>query len=112
MESSAGRAPLGGLFEGECEVTRGGREARLCNFGYARGVCRHFPDGHLADAVRFSVLGMADGVVRLIWILEKDHAPLEHGSFEYTESSREFAGVPDGVLSAQARVFVENYLRR
>jgi hypothetical protein len=111
MEWGSGRAPLGGIFTGECE--RGGAgDARLCNFGYARGLCAHFPAGTVADAVRFSVAESADGLVRLIWILEKDHAPLEHGLLEYRESTRDFVVAPEGILGAQARVFLENYLRR
>jgi hypothetical protein len=112
MEWSVGRAPLGGTFHGECEISRGAGDPKLCNFGYARGLCAHFPDSSKADAVRFSVTGNEDGVVKLIWILEKDHAPMEHGVLEYRESSREFIEAPEGVLSVQARIFVENYLRR
>jgi len=111
MEWSSGRAPLGAIFEGECE-RRGTAEARLCNFGYARGSCVEFPEEWPADAVRFSVVGSAQGSVRMIWILEKDHAPVEHGFLEYTESTGAFVREPDGVLGIQARVFVENYLRR
>lgn len=107
----SGRAPLGGMFEGEC--SRGGPgDAQLCNFGYARGLCAHFPGDSDADAVRFSVAGSADGMVRLIWIFEKDHAPMKHGVLEYCESSGEFADAPEELLGAQARVFLENYLRR
>jgi hypothetical protein len=50
--------------------------------------------------------------VSLVWILEKDHAPVEHGFLEYAESTGSFAVEPAGVLAVQARVFVENYLRR
>ena len=112
MEWSSGRAPLGGLFEGTCEIALGAGEARLCNFGYARGLCGSFPEATVADAVRFSVSGSADGVVRMVWILEKDHAPVEHGFMEYRESTGDFVEAPDGVLAAQARVFVESYLGR
>jgi len=28
-----------------------------------------------------------DGMMKLIWIFEKDHAPLEHGILEYREST-------------------------
>lgn len=112
MEGNSGRAPLGGLFEGECEIERGAGEPRLCNFGYARGLCASFPEGTVADAVRFSVVDSADGLVRVVWILEKDHAPVEHGELEYLESSGEFVEKPEGVLGVQARVFVENYLER
>jgi hypothetical protein len=112
MEWGSGRAPLGGMFQGECDLEHGAEDARLCNFGYARGLCVHFPDGSVADAVRFSVSGSANGVTRLVWILEKDHAPMEHGALEYRESTREFVDAPQGVLRSQAQAFLENYLRR
>lgn len=111
MEWGAGRAPLGGMFHGDCEK-RGTGDARLCNFGYARGSCASFPEAALADAVRFSAAGSSDGVVRLVWILEKDHAPVKHGFLEYREPAGEFVEKPEGVLGAQARAFIENYLAR
>lgn len=111
MEWSSGRSPLGAIFEGECE--RGGTAGtRLCNFGYARGLCAEFPEASAADAVRFSVSGNAGGIVKIVWILEKDHAPVEHGFLEYAESTGVFEVEPVGVLAIQARVFIENYLRR
>jgi hypothetical protein len=112
MKWGSGRAPLGGLFEGECEIALGAGEAKLCNFGYARGLCASFPEATVADAVRFSVAGSLDGVVKMVWILEKDHAPLEHGFLEYRESTGEFVEAAEGVLGDQARAFVENYLGR
>jgi hypothetical protein len=111
VEWTGGRAPLGAIFEGECE-RHGTGEARFCNFGYARGLCAEFPDDTAADAVRFSVTGSVEGVVKLVWILEKDHAPVEHGFLEYTQSTGAFVAEPAGVMGVQARVFVENYLRR
>ena len=74
------RTPLGSLFTGVCHA---GDQVRVppehllrepCNFGYGRRVCPHFPPQSEADAVRFST---RKG--RLIWILEKDYAPLSHG---------------------------------
>ncbi len=109
LEWSTGRAPLGAIFEGECE-RHGTGEPRSCNFGYARGSCAEFPDDSPADAVRFSVSANSAGVVKLIWILEKDHAPIDHGFLEYTAGA--FTVEPAGVLAAQARVFIETYLRR
>jgi hypothetical protein len=111
LEWSTGRTPLGAIYEGECE-RRGTGNPRHCNFGYARGSCPDFPDESPADAVRFSVSAKAAGVVNIIWILEKDHAPLHHGFLEYTESTGQFAAELSGALAVQARVFVENYLRR
>ena len=111
VEWSSGRAPLGAMFEGECE-RHGVCETKLCNFGYARGLCADFPAASAVDAVRFSVASNSEGVVTLIWIREKDHAPVEHGALEYRELNREFLTAPEGVLAAQARAFLENYLRR
>ena len=50
-------------------------QREICNTGYARGRCAKFPANAEADAVRFSA--DRDGVV--VYILEKDHAPLRHG---------------------------------
>lgn len=98
---SQGRAPLGGIFEGEC--ARGGAcQAGLCNFGYARGVCASFPADAAADAIRFS---MRDD--RLVWILERDHAPVGHGVLELKDS-----GALEDPMAAQVRVFLEAYQRR
>ena len=101
----------GAIFEGECE-RRGTGAARFCNFGYARGSCAEFPAETAVDVVRFSVSGNADGIVKVVWIFEKDHAPVEHGLLEYSKSTGAFVAEPAGVLGAQARIFVENYLRR
>ena len=111
LDWSTGRAPLGAMFEGEC-ANGGTGDKKLCNFGYARGVCAAFPDASAADALRFSVAGSAGGIVRIVWILEKDHAPVEHGVLEYRESTGEFVEKTYGVLEEQAQAFVANYLSR
>jgi hypothetical protein len=63
--------------------------------------------GSEADAVRFSVVA-DDPELRLVYIMERNHSPAEHGNFAYP------SGVPDGreILMAQARAFVESYRRR
>jgi hypothetical protein len=55
--------------------------------------------------VRFSVTGDQDGRVTLVYILEKDHTPMEHGPFDLAHEARE-------PLASQARAFVESYLRQ
>jgi hypothetical protein len=50
-------------------------QREICNTGYARGRCDRFPTDAEADAVRFS--SNRDGT--LVYILEKDHAPVRHG---------------------------------
>jgi hypothetical protein len=111
LDWSTGRAPLGAMFEGEC-ANGGTGNTKLCNFGYARGLCAAFPDAEAPDAVRFSVAGNAKGVVRVVWVLEKAHAPVEHGILEYRESTGEFIEKARGVLGEQAQAFVSNYLSR
>jgi hypothetical protein len=95
--------PLGGAWAGTCTAgcTRDPTESiqrEICNSGYARGRCDHFPEGGVADAVRFSVT--AGG--RLIYILEKDHAPIEHGEIDGMTDTRE-------PLASLARAFWETH---
>jgi hypothetical protein len=93
----APRLPLGGAWGGECSAAGKPSEAiqrDLCNCGYARGRCAEFPADSAADAVRFSYTSQG----RLIYILEKDHAPVEHGEIDVSNDPRE-------PLTAQARAF-------
>jgi hypothetical protein len=102
----APRLPLGDAWGGECTASGAveppdeSQQRGLCNSGYARGRCGHFPDGGEADAVRFSV-GVDE---RLIYILEKDHAPIEHGEIDSATDPRE-------PLASLARAFRESYRR-
>ena len=108
----APRLPLGEAFGGSCQALAASPfeppeaiQRDLCNSGYARGRCSHFPDSGAADAVRFSVIGDHDGRVTLVYILEKDHAPTEYRLMEQATSAPE-------PLASQARAFVESYLRQ
>ncbi|MCX6623524.1 MAG: hypothetical protein NTY38_21150 [Acidobacteria bacterium] len=100
---AAPRTPWGAPYEGLCQAGEAGfrpdeeTERELCNFGYARGRCRHYPGGPggaEADAVRF------DGGR---YILEKDYGPLCAGGIEALEDPR---------LRRQAAVFLENLNHR
>jgi hypothetical protein len=93
--------PLGEAYSGLCHAVGEPSEERrheLCNHGYARGQCEHFPASCLADAVRFSVI--CEEPLRLVYILEKDHAPLEHGE-----------RAPNAIVAAQAQAFLASYAR-
>jgi hypothetical protein len=95
--------PLGDAWAGTCTAgcTREPAESiqrEICNSGYARGRCDHFPEKETADAVRFSI--SAGG--RLIYILEKDHAPIEHGEIDILTEPRE-------PLASLARAFWESH---
>ena len=100
----APRLPLGDAWAGECTAGVAWEPAEAlqretCNCGYARGRCAHFPEDSTADAVRFSMAGE-----RLIYILEKDHAPVEHGEVDRLTEKRE-------PLASLARAFLESYGR-
>jgi hypothetical protein len=106
------RLPLGDAYGGSCHALASApfeppeeTQRVLCNCGYARRRCPHFPDNGPADAVRFSVIGHQDGRVTLVYILEKDHAPMEHGLMDDATGALE-------PLASQARAFVESYLRQ
>ncbi len=85
--------PLGGPWRGMCRADpEGAAEPEenmrpVCNLGYARGVCRHFPPGDGPDAVRFTVTGDAGGRVGLYYVLERDHHPFAHGRLEYARDN-------------------------
>ncbi len=95
------RLPLGDAYSGLCHARgdpSGEHQYELCNHGYARGLCEHFPASCSTDAVRFSVT--CEEPLRLVYILEKDHAPIEHGEL-----------APNSIVVSQACAFVASYLR-
>lgn len=111
------RLPLNDTFRGVCRASseefeppeRSQRE--LCNCGYARGRCERFPN-ESADAVRFSVTAEKDGVLRVVWVMEHDHSPGDHGVLEYSIAESRVLGDIGEVLLAQLRAFLQNYLNR
>ena len=115
----APRMPLGEAYDGTCraetdEVFQPSREVvrELCNCGYARGRCERFPVGAAGDAVRLSLMDEADGKLRMTWIIEAEHVPVEHGTIVYDLREGSMEGSQDAVMSAQVRALVATYLRR
>jgi len=111
------RLPLGDPWAGTCHARADDifeppeiQQRELCNCGYARSRCDRFPGGEAADAMRFSITSDTGGVIRIVYIVEKDHAPASHGVLEFSESG-EVSGVSD-LLAQQARAFLESYLQR
>lgn len=116
----APRLPLGDPYGGTCQA----RPAEpfeppesalhdLCNCGYARGRCDRFPAESVADAVRFSVTSIEPDLIRFVYVLERNHAPVEHGTFAYAIRESGFVdALPSLMLEAQARSFLEGYLDR
>ena len=114
------RFPLGDPFAGACHAQPAevveppeARQRDLCNCGYARGRCDRFPGDSAADAVRFSVTDDSLSRLSVVYVVEKDHAPVEHGALEYAiEDARLDGPHISEVLIQQARAFLESYLRR
>ena len=114
------RLPLGALYRGICyagaepfEPPASALET-ACNCGYARGRCERFPKDapkDAPDAVRFSIRSDAGGKLDLIYILERNHAPAKAEPLEYSLTERRFLGEPGRLLAAQARAYIESYLR-
>lgn len=112
------RLPLGGGFAGICRA-RGGEEYRplefsqldCCNLGYAAaGGCDRFPGDGAAEAVRFTVMRDADGLVAIQYVVERGYLPHEHGMLEYDRERGAFRNVPENaVLARQVHVYIESY---
>jgi hypothetical protein len=66
------RLPLGQAYTGRCLAsgTTAQLPLKICNHGYARGRCEHFPPSHDIDAFRF-----AKSPGGIIWIEEADYLP-------------------------------------
>jgi hypothetical protein len=96
------RLPLGGGWRGHCTAPghEGGAPSQLtletfCNLGYASG-CSWAPTDRCWDAVRFAVCapppaerenraeaGVTGRTLRLRYVCEKDHRPVESGDLEF-----------------------------
>jgi hypothetical protein len=110
--------PLGDAWSGICRaaLAEGHPDAntlqQLCNFGYAREKCALVPPG-VPDAVRFTISNDREGLIRIYWVMEKDHLPFAHGPLEYSRAEAGFiAPHPDASLNRQAQAYVSSYLRR
>jgi hypothetical protein len=113
------RLPLGDPYTGECRAENTAflpdetRVRQICNLGYGRGRCDHFPDRAGADAVRFHVASDAGELIRIQYVFERECWPHGHGVFECHATTGKLSSGPDGeILRKQAEAFVESYLRR
>lgn len=112
--------PLGDFWMGLCHAAPASPttpdDAVLlpqCNFGYAHGHCSRFADTSGPDAVRFTITDDTGGVVRLYYVLERQHHPYAHGPLEFDAARGAFTEPPtDEGLLAQARAYLTSYFRR
>jgi hypothetical protein len=111
--------PLGDQWSGICRAASGAEwqpdadtSQRLCNFGYAREKCARVPAAG-SDAVRFGISHDQDGLIRIYWVMEKDHLPFAHGPLEYSRAEAAFQPAhPDKCVAQQAQAYIAGYLRR
>jgi hypothetical protein len=115
----APRLPLGDPYRGVCQACpeepfEPPESANdLCNCGYARGRCDRFPPGSEADAVRFSITSLEVDLVRLTYVLERGHAPVEHGTLKYAIRESRLVDTPARpILEMQAKAFLESHFDR
>jgi hypothetical protein len=111
--------PLGDAWSGVCRAAAAGEwlpdpqtVQQFCNFGYAREKCARVPvDG--PDAVRFGISNDREDLIRIYWVMEKDHLPFAHGPLEYSRAEAGFQiPHPDACVAQQAQAYVSGYLRR
>ncbi|MEP7352491.1 MAG: hypothetical protein ABI824_04585 [Acidobacteriota bacterium] len=122
------RFPLGSAYQGTCLVVASvpfvpalDHQERVCNFGYpttSTAGCERFPSDAPADAVRFAWASQVGSrrksdLVQIVYILEKEHTPAEHGVLDYSLKAASFRPntCTDPVL-AQALKFAEQGGRR
>jgi len=114
------RLPLGDPYEGLCmaDPMRSQRpeESVLresCNLGYARGKCARFPGGAGPDAIRFSVTGDENGLLKIFYVSEQNHKALQYGTLEYSvKEGKLLSAEINELLHGQVQAYVESYLRR
>lgn len=123
-QAQAAMLPLGGAWSGIClaapadpwQPDSADRERR-CNLGYARGSCPRFPDASGPDAIRFTITRDEGAVLRLYYVVERDHHPYAHGALDYARDSAAITcasagpGTPS-LLATQACAYAASYLRR
>jgi hypothetical protein len=112
--------PLGDAWVGTCHADAAETAApddaalhRLCNLGYARGICPRFPNADGPDAARFTIRQDDGASLRLYYVLERNHHPFAHGPMEFRLDQGALAAAPAGTLTdRQARAYAASYLRR
>lgn len=121
------RLPLGAGWRGHC--TASGHEGELppqhvleafCNLGYADG-CTWAPRERVWDAVRFAPSNPADRTagseaaraIQLLYVCERNHAPVENGILEFDVIQRSWTSRHDDPrIQKMAECFLESWLKK
>ena len=112
--------PLGQSWAGTCRAvadeawTPDDHSLRqCCNLGYARRSCPRFPAGDGPDAVRFTISSHEADILRIYYVVERDHHPFAHGLMACAVASGQWSPPSqDETLQRQAQAYVESYLHR
>jgi hypothetical protein len=113
------RLPLGSGWAGHCmapthenEVPSHEELADFCNLGYA-AQCSRLPQDRSWDAVRFAVTSVQESVIRLRYVCERAHLPVDHGSLEF-ESTGLKCQQPHADIRVQkmAECFLDSYIEK
>ena len=107
------RLPLGAGWTGTCTAPghEGARpsdeELRSgCNLGYAKS-CSRLPADRHADAVRFVMGEERDGILRVLFVCERDYLPAGHGELLYkTANASWLHSHPDRRVQRMAECYV------
>lgn len=120
MRGGSAALPLGESWAGICRAIPGDQLRpddsslrQCCNLGYARLSCPRFPAGDGPDAVRFTISSHEGDILRIYYVVERDHHPFAHGPLACSLSTGQWSQPPsDDTLQRQAQAYVESYLRR
>ena len=128
------RLPLGCGWKGHCtapgheeQVPSQGVLEAFCNLGYASS-CAWAPTQRLWDSVRFAAIAPLERkargksfiapdeparVLRLTYVCERDHCPVEHGELEFDLAANSWLKPhADARIQKMAGCFLESYLKK
>jgi hypothetical protein len=81
--------------------------------GYARGRCARFMGIDAGDAVRLLIAQDRDELIRIEYVVERDHHPHGRGAFDYQKTRGALTPpAEDPLLERQVLAYVGSYLRR
>jgi hypothetical protein len=120
MRGGSATLPLGEVWSGDCLAVPSSPThpedpavRQCCNLGYARRSCPRFPAGDGPDAVRFTISSHEGDLLRIYYVVERDHHPFAHGPLTCSVATGQWSdSPPDATLLRQAQAYVQSYLRR
>lgn len=120
------RLPLGCGWAGRCtapgheNIQLSADELHQCNLGYAEA-CSRLPQHRRIDSVRFAIkAAVVDeaaarnrSAVELIYVCERQHRPVEHGTVEFDQVAAKWLRThEDPRIQTMAECFLETMLAR